>query len=166
MEKNKSRTLEIDDDQRQEHHEWTVQRIGQVLLLMLLVGIAFGLFGRGGPLSKVETVSNKQILHIEYDRFMRYHSPDSLRFIIEAPFDNVRVNIDRKYLAHIRIEQISPQPEREIGGDSAITYVFNTQGKTKLHAAFHISPQKYGKLNGWVSVDDGPPLPINHFVYP
>ena len=158
--------LEIDNDFRQQSREWIMQRVAWVLLTALLIAIAFGLFGRGGPLSKTTQMSENDLSRVEYERFLRYHSPDELRLIVKPKSDNVRVRIDSEYVRHLQIERITPQPEREIGGDGDVTYVFNMKPDADVPITFHFSPQKYGRLEGWIAVDDGTQMPFKQFVYP
>lgn len=151
---------------RQQRRDWVIERISWGFLTLLLIGIACGLFGRGGPLSDRELVSPGGIFRIEYERFIRYHSPDALRMAINVSAPSVRVRFDSGYIRQIQVEKITPQPEREISEDGAIVYVFETNPQTSMHATFYYTPEEFGRLDGWVSVNDGPRLPFSQFVYP
>ena len=116
--------LEIDEDARQERREWGVQRITWVLLYVLLAATALGLFGNG-PLSKTVAGAADGSLSLEYERFMRHRSPDTLRVTATPSGGRLDVAFDRAYLQRISIEQIEPQPERVVAGADATHFIFN-----------------------------------------
>jgi hypothetical protein len=151
---------------RRQEREWLLQRIAWWLLLALLGAIGMGLFGRGGPLSELRLGSRDGALVVELDRFIRYHSPDSLTVKVMAHTDKTPVRLDASYLGRIQIEHITPQPARAIGGGAAVTYVFDTRPGERLSATFHFSADKYGHLAGWVESEDGSRVDFRQFVYP
>jgi len=164
---NPQRSIEMDDDPRQQDIEWTVQRVAWVILTLLLVAVALGLFGRGGPLSTVAMRSEDGRFRVEYERFLRHHSQDMLRVSLEkATAAAVRVRMDGNYMKHIQIERVTPEPEREIGADGAVTYVFHSRPESAFEASFYFTPEKHGRLGGWIALDDGPRQSITQFVYP
>jgi hypothetical protein len=114
----------MDDDPRLQKRDWAVQRLGRWLLLLLLAGVAMGLFGRGGPLGAVHVARPDRSLAVDYDRFIRHHSPDTIRLTARAAGNTTLLSMDVRYAGQIQIEQITPQPEREIGSDGAVTFVF------------------------------------------
>lgn len=166
MDKEKHPELEIDADLRQQRYEWVMERIAWAVMTVLLLGIACGLFGRGGPLSTRDAASPDGLVRIEYERFVRYHSPDELRLKINADSDVVRVEFSGEYIQHIQIDRITPQPERELSENGDVTFVFGSRPGTQVHAVFAFTPQKLGGLDGWASVSNGVRLPFSQFVYP
>jgi hypothetical protein len=167
MEGNKQRSIEMDDDPRQQEIEWVVQRIAWVLLSALLIAVALGLFGRGGPLSKVEAMSEDGRFMVEYDRFLRHDSPDLLRVTVrKADAPVVRIRMDSRYARSIQIERITPDPEREASADGTVTFLFRTQPDAALEASFYFTPEIHGKLEGWVALDNGARHALSHFIYP
>ena len=166
MEQNPHPSLEMDDDARRQTTEWRTQRIGWIVIGVLLVAVACGLFGWGGPLSETRAAAQDGSVRIEYERFVRYESPDSLRVLFRASSDRVRVRMDSAYAGKIQIDRISPQPLQEIGEGDAVVYEFSVKPNAEVTATFHFVPQKYGSLDGWIAVADGPPVQFGHFVYP
>lgn len=158
--------LEIEADLRQQRRDWVVERFSWLFLALLLIGIACGLFGRGGPLSERKLVSGDGRFQMQYERFIRYHSPDVLRMAIDVSAPSVRVRFDSGYVRHIRIERIAPQPDREISEDGAVIYIFEARPQTSMHATFYYAPEKFGRLDGWVSVNEGSRHSFSQFVYP
>jgi hypothetical protein len=157
--------LEMDADHRQQRREWLLQRITPLFLLALLALIALGLFGRGGPISKVEASAYDGSFRIEYDRFVRHHSPDMLRVNMQALSSTVSVKLDSEYLKQVEIERITPQPERVISEDGAVIFVFNARAAAHIYVTFHFVPETIGRLKGWVTVDDKPRRSFDQFVY-
>jgi hypothetical protein len=157
----------MDDDPQQQEIEWVVQRIAWVLLTALLIAVSLGLFGRGGPLSKVEAMSEDGRFMVEYDRFLRHDSPDVLRVTVrKAGAPLVRIRMDSSYARDIQIERITPEPEREMAADGAVTYLFRTRPDSELEASFHFTPEKHGKLEGWIALDNGARHSLTQFIYP
>lgn len=157
--------LEINEDLRQERREWIVQRLVWPLLYLLLGAIALGLFG-DGPLSKTVEGAEGAPLRIEYERFMRHRSPDTLRVTALPAGDRLAVSIDRRYLQRIAIDQIEPLPERVIAGADATRFIFQAGSPQALEVLFTIRPDRVGGAEGWIAANGGQPLHFSQFVYP
>lgn len=157
--------LEIDENLKQERAEWILQRIAWTLCTVLMAGIFFGLLGRG-PLSEAQLRSEDGAIRVEYDRFLRNHSPDSMKITIETPSDTVRLSLGSEFTENVQIESILPPPREAIGGEGMITYIFNTQPKARMQATIYFTPQKTGRMEGWVAADAKPRLVFSQFVYP
>lgn len=158
--------LEMDVDPEQESREWIVQRITWVVFTALLAAVALGLFGRGGPLSTSQVRSADGSIQIDYQRFIRNHSADTLRISALAHNNTAHVRMDSQYAKHIEVEVITPQPDRVVSEGDAIMFVFNTQPGTRLEAEISFHPNMVGRLNGWISVDGGSRQSFKQFVYP
>lgn len=158
--------LQIDTDPPLQRMEWAVQRTAWALLGALLLAVALGLFGRGGPLSTVRLASPDGALRIEHQRFLRFHSPDTLQLDVRAASDTVRVALDGGYVQGLQIERVTPQPEHEVAADGATVFVFRVQPGARVRLSFHVTPQAYGRLRGWIALDGGARLPVAHFIHP
>ncbi len=162
----KQNRFELDTAGHNQDVEWLVQRVAWILFTVLLLLIALGLFGRGGPISWTRISTANGALVMEYNRFIRYHSPDRLRFAARAAGTEIRVTIDETYINQIQIDRITPKPAHEISDAEGVTYVFNVEPGAVLTATFHFTPQTYGMLEGWVSADGLPALSFSQFAYP
>lgn len=158
--------LEIDTSVRRQHREWIIQRIALLLFVALLACIALGLLGRGGPLSTVDVNGADGSFRLEYQRFIRHHSSDTLDVTVRRPSRSTSVKLDAQYLSHVQIEQVTPQPEHVIAEGGALVYVFNARGDAPFRVSFQFEPQMVGGLNGWVAAGDAPALHFSQFVYP
>src|SRR5919106_6001727 len=70
-------SLQIDQDLAYQQREWLVERVGWIVMLLLIVAAAAGIFGNG-VLSRASVSDGKQ-LRIEYERFAHYLTPTSLK---------------------------------------------------------------------------------------
>jgi hypothetical protein len=158
--------LEIDTDDRQQEGEWRMQRVAWTFFTVLLILVSLGLFGRGGPLSDAEVYAADGTFYIEYERFMRNHSPAQLRVTFKAASDTARISVGESYLEHTEMDQITPQPERVIGEAGAHTYVFHTRPNARMQVVFQFMPDDIGLIEGWISLNDHSRQSFDQFVYP
>ena len=156
--------FEIDEDLRHERREWRVQRIAWVLLYLLLGAIALGLFGHG-PLSKA-VIGPDDAPVLEYERFMRHRSPDTLHVTALPSNGKAIVAFDRQYLQRITIEQVEPQPERVVAGADDTRFIFNAASAQAVDIQFDIRPDRVGSAEGWIAVNGGERRHFSQFVYP
>jgi hypothetical protein len=156
--------LEINEDLRHERREWGVQRVAWILLYLLLAAIALGLFGNG-PLSKTVIGTDDAPL-LEYERFMRHRSPDTLRVTAVPSGGKVTVALGRRYLQRIAIQQIEPVPERVVAGVDATQFIFSAVSTQAVEVLFEIRPDRVGSADGWIAVNGGERHRFSQFVYP
>jgi len=102
-------TIDMDEALPMHKIGWIVQRIGWVLVLLLLVLAALGLFGTG-------LLSHKQLQSggnaIAYERFARYEANTALRFTAMHHNGEVMVQLPQQYLQHFTIESVIPEPQQ------------------------------------------------------
>jgi hypothetical protein len=158
-----NRELQLAEDLSFQRREWTAQRVGWVVLGLVLLAALAGLFGVG-PLSNSST--ERDGLRLEYERFARLHQPLSLRFHFSGDRqDSAAVSLSRKYLAAVQIEHISPQPEKVEADVDWLIYSFSTR-QGAGGATFHLKPEKFGTLSGEAKLARGEPLSFRQFIYP
>ncbi|MCC6628605.1 MAG: hypothetical protein IT340_14535 [Chloroflexi bacterium] len=162
-------SLEINQDLDFLRKAWTVQRVGWLMMVLLVVAALAGLLG-SGPLSEVTASAAGDQLRIEYQRFARYSASTELHLALgpaAARDGEYRVWLSRALLQHLRIETITPPPERVEIGAGRLTYIFtagDTAGVTDV--TFYVEPGQFGQLRGDVGLPDGPTLALDMFVYP
>ncbi len=157
--------LEVSEDMRQERREWRVQRIVWLLLSLLLLAAMLGLFG-SGPLSKTTAGAPSDPLRIEYQRFMRYRSPDTLQVTVVPSTSNTEVMLDKQYLRYVRIKSVTPEPVHVITGSDAVTFVLNTASSAPFDVVFELRPEKIGTAKGWIALKGEPRQTFRQFIYP
>jgi hypothetical protein len=158
--------LQVGEDMRQQRREWAVQHVAWVLLYALLAAVILGAVGKG-LLSEASVGSLQDDgLRVEYERFMRHRSPDTLRLLAMPASDTVSVVFDTDYVDRLDIQKVSPQPERVKAGARTMTFVFHAVPREPVRIAFDIQPDEVGMLRGWVALQGQPRLGFSHFVYP
>src|SRR5688572_10160657 len=94
-----------------ELHEkgWIIQRIGWVLLMLMLIAASLGLFGNG-------ILSNKYLAtntaSVSYERFGRFDSPMKIKINAGAQ-GRLELKIPQTYLRKMELDKIVPQPSHQ-----------------------------------------------------
>lgn len=160
--------FEVGQDLRFQRYQWTVQRWGWVVLLLLMAAALLGLLGRG-PLSSTNTATPDGAVRVDYDRFLRRSAPTTLTVTLgpAATDGTARVWIDREYLGKVRLQQVTPRPEREEAGPDRHTLVFRVSrpGEPAV-VMLRFEPDESGLLRGRIGLGDGPEASFTQFVYP
>lgn len=159
--------LEREPDLRFQHREWTVQRAGWVVLLVIVLAALSGLFG-GGPLSTA--TAEVEPLQLQYTRFERRHAPTTM----EVSVDNsalsqgqVEVWLSFDYLARIEITSFVPEPEEVIETDERVVYRFNIDDQTRTpKILISLEHDEQGLTTGRIGMTDGPEVAFWQVVYP
>ncbi len=146
--------------------QWRLERVAWIAFTLLLCAIGLGGVGRGGPLSTVVQDAMGGRLRLEYDRFLRSHSPDRLRLEITPASTTTRVAVAHCYLDRIDIERVTPEPSSVTAREHGIEYLFETDAGKRTQVTLHLVPQRIGMATGWVALDRGPPVSIRHWVHP
>ena len=135
----KKRSLEIWQDLAFERRQWKVQRVGWIVIAIILLLALLGVFGNG-PLSHAETSAGA--LRAEYERFTHADAPTTLHIHVRAPGQgNVRLAINRDYLDAIPIQHIRPAPLRVESAGNDQVYEFAAPDAGDLHVSIDASPQ-------------------------
>ena len=160
-------SLEIEEDPAYQRRIWKIERIAWVSIAALILAALLGLFG-GGLLSEAQTSDASGSLQVEYARLARLSAPIRLQLHALAPrAGEARFWVSRAYLDGMRVESISPPPERvETSGDKLI-YLFRvTDAATPLDITFHLTAQQTGRLRGQTGTDWGAQASFHSFIYP
>jgi hypothetical protein len=161
-------TLEIEKDPALQARFWRIQRIGWVVIAVLIVAAMGGMFA-GGPLSWAAASDPGNRLRVEYERFMRQDASYRLRVLI-APHTGrvVDLHIGSAFLDAVRIEDIAPQPRSHaVAGDGHVLR-FRTAGEEAEPAAvtLTVQPERVGIVSGAIGIAGEPPAQFTQFVYP
>jgi hypothetical protein len=161
--------LEVHQDLEFEKRQWRAERIGWLVMLTIVIAALLGAFGRG-PLSKKSREATDASLSIDYDRFARLQAQTEVRLTIsEDAVGNgeLRLWLDRAYLAKFEIREINPEPERiDLSTDRAIL-VYRVPGqKGPLKVNLNLEPIEMGTVEGVAGVEGSAPVDFNQFVYP
>jgi hypothetical protein len=160
-------SLEVAEDADFQHRSWRVQRVGWIVMALVVLGALSGLFG-AGPLSRA--VKESAELSIEYARFARLQKPVrlTLRFPAQAAHNGeVRVWLDRRYVEKATLERVVPQPQHVETSPERLTYVFAVAGGGEGLAAatFHMEFDSFGLVEGRAGTGSRA-LSFRQLVYP
>ena len=143
---------------------WQVQRVGWVLMaLVVLLGLA-GLFGRG-PLTRRN--ASAPGLTLQYQRVLRLKATESLEFTLEArPAGEARLDIDSGFVSRTEIERIIPEPPEISVSPEGQRLSFPAAGTGSVAVRLLFVPKKLGRLRARFGTGEGTALPVSFFVLP
>jgi len=160
--------LVIDQDLRFQQRTWVVQRVSWGIIACVLVAALLGLLG-SGPLASRTLDSPQGGFRLEYQLFLRHHTPTRLRLLVnlkDQPRQEVRVRSDRTLIEHFEIRQIVPPPVKVETATGSLTYIFPiTDQVEQLFITFSLEPESFGLLSGRIGVGDDS-LYLRQLVYP
>jgi hypothetical protein len=160
--------LAVAEDSGFQRRSWRVQRVGWVLMALLVLAGLAGLLG-SGPLSHAKAVHEDGVMAVEYQRFARWMAPTQIKvhFGPQAVRDGeVRIWLDRRYVEKTKIEPVVPQPQKVEVGPDRLTYVFAAQAAPGPGTvAFHLEFTTFGLVEGRAGVA-GAEIGFRHLVYP
>jgi hypothetical protein len=142
---------------------WVFERAGWVVLGVVLIGAALGVFGDGW-LSRGHLVD--EALTVHYARFGRAHSPNDLVVEWQSPEQQGVLWISRSYLDGFSIEEIRPEPESASIGADRVAYTFRVQDATSARVRFTLRPERVGVVRGRLGSDGGADVEIRQLVFP
>lgn len=145
-----------------QNREWITQRIGWLVIGLLLLAALLGAFG-SGPVSS-SSVSGPG-LRLEYERFGRVQKPTSLRFYLADTQETATVWISRHYLHSVQVDHITPQPQKVEYDGHWLIYHFPTR-RNPAEIGFHLKPEKFGSLLGEARLAEGEAISFRQFIYP
>jgi hypothetical protein len=161
--------LEIDQDLDFQQKEWRLQRIGWVVMALLIVAALLGLTG-SGLLARATVGDAGSPLQLEYSRFARLDAPTSLDLEIAGEAvtaDQVELWVERAYLHEIQIEQIVPEPAEVRSAGERLIYVVDVDEPGQaVTITLNLRHMAFGPKSGQVGLDDHAALDFGQFVFP
>lgn len=154
--------MDIDADIHFQRRAWAAQRIGWFFFGVLIIAALLGFFG-GGSMSRASGEASG--LKMEYERFARFQQPTKLRLMFSADGDAAEIEISRRYLDAVHIEQITPAPSVVESADDFLIYRFAGRGHL-VDVTFRLKPEKFGSLAGTAKISGGNSVQISQFIYP
>lgn len=159
MEKIKT-SLDLEDEIRLHETGWTIQRIGWVVILLLLVASALGVFGTG-ILSKKNITKNGH--NIIFEKFVRYEAPMQLTVDAKSKNNKIEIRIPQTYFKSIELDKIVPEPHRRDLADGMAIFTFESKDPTAIK--FYLIPEKTGLVKAVFKVNESD-FSITHLIYP
>lgn len=162
-------TLEVHEDPEFQRREWIFQRVGWGAMALFVIAALLGLFGQG-PLSTASFATADGAIRVEYDRFLHYHAQAELKIFVRADAadtNELRLWVDRDFLAGIELQSVTPEPERVEAGSDRHFFVFRIADRSKLTlVTFQFEPDEMGSLTCQLGTVDSETAQFGQFVYP
>lgn len=164
-------TLDLDspENHRCTSREWWAERIGWVVISVILIAALLGMFGPG-PLSHREVSSEDGRLTVEYYGVERYSAPCELRISFEpsdAEAELVQLAISRSLVDEIRVETITPPPIATSLEAELVVYAFRVADLSeKGHVVYRIQHESFGPLAGTITLLPGSEAELSQFICP
>lgn len=161
--------IELGCDLAFERRWWRIQRIGWVVLTLLLLGGVIGFFGHG-PVSEATANPSGSKLQVHYDRLARRETPTLLQLRLEKAAlasGEVRIRLNRALMDDMQLKQIIPQPLSAQPLADGARFIFRTDPtRDSAIIVFIESPTKPGFVESEVEIEGAAPVQFRQFVYP
>jgi hypothetical protein len=162
--------LEIDQDPAFERRDWVMQRLGWVVIALLILAGLTGLVGSSGPFATTIATPPDGQLRLSSTRFARHSAPTDVRVQVAAGAvagDRLELWLNRSLFDRIEVEQIVPEPEAVAVGPDRVQYVLPllTPG-TPVTVTIMYQPHHYGRESIQVGLVTGAVVQARQFVYP
>lgn len=148
--------------------EWRFERIGWVVIgVLLLLGLA-GAFG-DGALASASAASTDQKAVAQYARIVRLRAPATIALEIAAGTtgDSASVvSFDAGLLSGFDVQRVTPLPIQSRASDQRTDFIFvRADARHPLKVVFIMLPTSLGSRRGTVETSHGP-IEFSQFVLP
>jgi hypothetical protein len=161
--------LEIDQDLAFNQREWRFQRIGWLVMALVIVAGLLGAFGTG-PLAEGSVGSDGDSLSLSYQRIDREERPTTLDITIgpgAIQGDRAELWIDNAFLDRVEVQTIQPEPESvQVGSDRTVFVFTVNDAEQSAHVALNFQHDGFGRVKGQIGLVNGPAHSFTVFVYP
>lgn len=157
--------LEVGYDPKHEEREWRVHRAGWAIMALAAVAALAGLLGPG-PLSNVRAGKESDVLYVEYQRFGRYQAPADFKIFCRPDGEQFRISLDRGFIEHAEIKEISPEPLEVTLEPDAQNFVFKAAEQGRQLVTIRFESQQFGRSKAAISLDGKETLEIRQFFWP
>lgn len=124
MESSRHSDLDVETDRSFQEKFWIAERIGWLLMALLVATAAVGLTGRGGPFAhRTVTVGDASI---EYPRISRWQSADDVSVTFPASArGKAQVLLPSAFTNVFSIESAAPQPTQVVATPDGLRFTFD-----------------------------------------
>ena len=151
--------LEIDEELKLHRKGWVIQRVGWVIMFLIIIGGALGAFGEGLLSKKTVTQPN---YCIEYERYFRYET--EMKILVQSTQHIASLSFPQQYVKEFRMLRIEPGPDNNVTTNAEVVYNF-LPGNNRIVTVYLI-PKDYGKIEGYMKINGANTTQLNHFIFP
>jgi hypothetical protein len=162
--------IELDEDFELQRRTWRFQRVALFVMVVIVAAGLLGLLGGNGPLASASAEDPAATVMVEYRQFLRRRASVSLVLHLRegstsAP--EVAVRFERSYIESFEVQTLNPTPSRVEAGATEISYYFEiAEPGQETTLTFHLEPQRFGRADGQIRIDEHMPVRFWQFVYP
>lgn len=160
----------LGEDISYQRREWVVQRVGWVVMALIVVAALFGLLGESGPFAEAELRAADGSLQVHHVRIAHHHAPAALTITVAPDLvegGELRLWIDAAYARTLDIQSIIPEPESVEVGPERIVYTFAVADwKGSLTIVYHYEQESYWWKRGHLGIEGGAAVELVQFVFP
>ena len=164
---NRSRHYPIKENMPWQRLEWHIQRFGFVLLALVVVAGAAGLFSKGWLSNRSVTSVDKR-LSVEYERFGRRESNmDMTLRLHQLSGEYYEIRLRGPQLDNIQLQTLQPQPDEAWSTQDSLVMRWHRRADQQDATLWIGSqPQDFGRYHLTVTLDDRSSVRFSQFVYP
>lgn len=161
----------LGEEPRQQSIEWVVDRVGWIMMAVVLTAAVAGLWGNG-PLSNEQATSADGRLSVSYDRFVRNQGSTEIELQVspDAVVNGaVSIGIDSEFLMANQIQSITPNPSSVTVDGRYDIYRFDVAPRAGLRAKFGLRPDPDSLAASHTlqfRLAGSPPMQVRQVVYP
>ena len=159
--------LEVRRNETFQRREWRVERIGWVLLCVLVLAGLAGFLGPG-PFASRTVTSERDLVTVEYDRIGHYEADDSVTFTFSrdaAEEGSVTFRLTGAWTTAVDLQSIVPEPSDQTAVPDGVVLAVPVDGAGPIRVAISFRAQALGNLPARVSVRDDAAT-FDQFVLP
>ena len=166
MEELDNRTYPIREDMAFQQRSWRLERIGWVVLTLIIFAALAGVFFHG-PASYARARNADNSMAVDYERFAHKTARTYFTVRATAPIgDELMFRLSPIFADTHDIELIQPHPLRARGGTYGLELVFPRSAAGDV--AFHIAarPKRFGTMSLHLEAEGRSSLNIFQLIYP
>lgn len=152
--------MTIDEDPAIQRRVWIGQRVGWVLIAVIVVAGLVGVFGSGPLSSSSAEIPN---LRVEYERFARLQQPTRLKCVSIGSPTKAEIAINRDFVDAVRVDAIMPTPIHIESAGHWMVYRF--AGASLGAVTFDFTPTEFGILDAVIRTTTDT-IAFRQLVYP
>lgn len=163
----RSRSYPVQEDMCWQRRESTLQRIGEVILIAIVLLGACGLFSKG-YLSEGRQPASDGSVSVEYEHFGRVKS--NMNMTIRLPQQRsgeFTIRIGSGAMDSLQVQTLQPQPLRAVTAGNELLLTFSSQEINSSHSVWlGLQPQSAGKIPMRVGLEGREPALFSQWIYP